>query len=282
MKKSYLEIKLRAKKRMRGKFSDPFVIVIVGGGIYTIINSFLARFYPRLPQDYIFIISPIVGLITSVLGMYIVKARLIPYLYGKVGVKFKELFKFEEDLKHFFVFPVLKKILYFSAGLIVTLPLYPLMNNLRNATSDVEMESIITNFLEQDLSLFIQNGLLYLALSLFIALILVKFTLFPYIVIDQQVSWKQALKKSWHYTAGNYFRVLFFPFAFLGWFLLGIITCGLGFFYAIPYYEVSRGYLYLSIKEEKGDGGELVFDTDTDQVITNSEDDPLASFNSEF
>jgi len=37
--------------------------------------------------------------------------------------------------------------------------------------------------------------------------------------------------------------------SFLGWFLLGIVTFGLGMIYAVPYYRAAKANFYLDLKE---------------------------------
>ena len=64
----------------------------------------------------------------------------------------------------------------------------------------------------------------------------------------------EAMGESWKITGGNWFRVFFFGLSFIGWILLGILTCGiLLIVYVTPYMTVAKAYLYNSLLEENGE-----------------------------
>ncbi len=72
-------------------------------------------------------------------------------------------------------------------------------------------------------------------------------------IVDKNMSAIDAVKKSWEYTNGNFFRVLFFPLSFILWYLLIFVTCGLILIYIIPYTTLSYATFYNAILKENGD-----------------------------
>ncbi|KJS88147.1 MAG: membrane protein [Peptococcaceae bacterium BICA1-8] len=81
----------------------------------------------------------------------------------------------------------------------------------------------------------------------FIALL--KYSMAFYIMHDNpEIRPIEAISKSKEMMDGNKLRLLSLWFSFLGWFILGIFTLGLGFLYAMPYYHAARANFYEDIK----------------------------------
>lgn len=57
----------------------------------------------------------------------------------------------------------------------------------------------------------------------------------------------QALRESWHLMRGNKARLFYLSLSFFGVLLLGVLSCGIGLLWAVPYYYVTLGYFYLDI-----------------------------------
>lgn len=57
----------------------------------------------------------------------------------------------------------------------------------------------------------------------------------------------QALRESWHLMRGNKARLFYLSVSFFGVLLLGVLSCGIGLLWALPYYHVTFGYFYLDI-----------------------------------
>ncbi|KUO61447.1 MAG: hypothetical protein APF84_09095 [Gracilibacter sp. BRH_c7a] len=58
----------------------------------------------------------------------------------------------------------------------------------------------------------------------------------------------EAIEMSKKMMYGHKVRLLLLWLSFIGWFLLGIITFGIGFLYALPYYNAARANFYEDIK----------------------------------
>jgi|SRR3989344_4697814 len=61
---------------------------------------------------------------------------------------------------------------------------------------------------------------------------------------DKSVSARDAIKKSKEMMRGNKKKLFFLSLRFLGWFLLGILTLGIGFLWLMPYFQVTMALFY--------------------------------------
>lgn len=59
----------------------------------------------------------------------------------------------------------------------------------------------------------------------------------------------EAIELSKKMMYGHKVRLFFLWFSFIGWFLLGIVTLGIGFLYALPYYNATITNFYEDIKK---------------------------------
>ena len=71
---------------------------------------------------------------------------------------------------------------------------------------------------------------------------------FYIIADDNTISAKDALKKSKAMMQGNKWKLFCLGFRFFGWFLLCILTLGIGFLWFIPYVHVSMAKFYDDVK----------------------------------
>lgn len=68
---------------------------------------------------------------------------------------------------------------------------------------------------------------------------------------DPQISAMDALRKSKEMMRGHRWNVFVLNLSFIGWLLLGTITCGvLDIFYVIPYMKATDAELYLKLKNQ--------------------------------
>lgn len=65
-----------------------------------------------------------------------------------------------------------------------------------------------------------------------------------------QADLHQALKTSERMTKSYKMELFMLDLSYLGWFLLGVITCGLAFFYILPYYWLTRSHVYCYLKAQ--------------------------------
>jgi uncharacterized membrane protein len=64
---------------------------------------------------------------------------------------------------------------------------------------------------------------------------------------DKTISGSDAIKKSKAMMYGNKKKLFFLMLRFFGWFLLSILTCGIGFLWLIPYVQITMAKFYEDI-----------------------------------
>ena len=72
-----------------------------------------------------------------------------------------------------------------------------------------------------------------------------------YIVADNtKIGLKRAFHISKQLTNGNKWRIFVLDLSFIGWFLLGLLACGIGVIFVQPYYKATKAQLYLHLRNE--------------------------------
>lgn len=76
---------------------------------------------------------------------------------------------------------------------------------------------------------------------------------FVYYLIAEypEKSRKEVFDMSRRMTDGNKMNIFILELSFIGWTLLGVITCGLGMLFVTPYMKATTAELYLWLKEER-------------------------------
>ncbi len=110
-------------------------------------------------------------------------------------------------------------------------------------------------------SLFKSNFVLHILKMIFIVLwtlllivpgiiAAIKYSMAYYILNDNpEIGGLEAIRRSKEMMEGHKMRFFEMWLGFLGWFLLGIVTLGLGMIYAAPYYRAAKTNFYLDLKE---------------------------------
>lgn len=77
------------------------------------------------------------------------------------------------------------------------------------------------------------------------------YSMVPYILSDNpNIGYKRALRLSMDMTYGYKFQIFVLQLSFLGWFLLGLICCGVGVLFVTPYYEATMAEMYITIRDK--------------------------------
>ncbi|NLK34841.1 MAG: DUF975 family protein [Gracilibacteraceae bacterium] len=117
------------------------------------------------------------------------------------------------------------------------------------------------NDLFSGFSLFKTNFILHLLITIFTILwtlllivpgiiAAIKYSMAYNILIDNpEIGGLEAIRRSTEMMDGHKMRFAEMWFSFLGWFLLSIVTFGLGMIYAAPYYRAAKANFYLDLKE---------------------------------
>jgi len=109
---------------------------------------------------------------------------------------------------------------------------------------------------------FFKNFLLHLLITVFTILwfmlliipgfiALLKYSMAFYIIRDNpDITPMEAIRRSSALMYGHKARLFFLLLSFIGWFILGIITFGLGFLYLYPYYNAAKANFYLDLLQQ--------------------------------
>ena len=115
-----------------------------------------------------------------------------------------------------------------------------------------ELFSGFKNFVTAFVAGLLQS--IYLALwSLLIIPIFIKpfsYALTFYILRDNpEMSGNEAITRSREMMDGNKWKLFCLHFSFIGWYLLGILTLGILYFWLVPYVKTAEARFYLDVKE---------------------------------
>lgn len=78
------------------------------------------------------------------------------------------------------------------------------------------------------------------------------YALSSYILIDEpNLTPNEAITKSRQLMHGKKWRLFLLTLSFFGWFLLGIVTLGIGFLWVAPYYQTTVAEFYQEVKESQ-------------------------------
>ena len=120
----------------------------------------------------------------------------------------------------------------------------------------IEFQQIFEGF-----NRFVESLVAYLLMLLFILLWSLLFIIpgiiaaisysqtFFILADDKKITGVDALKKSKKMMIGHKWKYFCLGFRFFGWFILSILTMGIGFLWLIPYFSVSFANFYEDIKD---------------------------------
>ena len=87
----------------------------------------------------------------------------------------------------------------------------------------------------------------------------------PYILADySKVKVREALKQSFSLKNERKWTLFFFDLSFSGWYIVGSIFFGVGFFLVIPYHLATTARLYLELKQQLKDSPKKLYETKID------------------
>ena len=78
-----------------------------------------------------------------------------------------------------------------------------------------------------------------------------EYAIIPYILADHpEISSKEAFAKAKQMMNGNKWRLFKLEFSFIGWFLLCVLTFGIGAFFLVPYLNAATAEFYTELKSK--------------------------------
>ncbi len=79
-----------------------------------------------------------------------------------------------------------------------------------------------------------------------------EYYMIPYLIAEYpEMDSSEAFRLSREMMEGNKLDTFILELSFLGWYLLGLLACGVGMIFVDPYREAALGELYLALREEK-------------------------------
>ena len=88
-------------------------------------------------------------------------------------------------------------------------------------------------------------------LAIFVAVLEVYLSFSVLIILDTDVPILNAIKSSMDLIEGRFWDVVIFSLSFIPWFLLGVVTFGIGLVWIFPYFGISFANYYLELKYNK-------------------------------
>ena len=77
-----------------------------------------------------------------------------------------------------------------------------------------------------------------------------EYSMIPYLLAENpNLSASEAFSLSKQMTTGQKMDLFVLDLSFLGWIILGLICCGIGILFVLPYPEATRAEVYLNLKE---------------------------------
>ena len=70
-------------------------------------------------------------------------------------------------------------------------------------------------------------------------------------ILDTDAPILNAIQISMDLVTGNFFKIIVFGLSFVGWFILGILTMGIGLVWVLPYFSISFANYYLELRRNK-------------------------------
>ena len=241
MYKDNEQIRAFTRSQLSGNYWNAIVATMIPGIIFAIVNWILGLVIGTSP-----VTSFAVSLAIAILSGFMVTTMSLNIAKGSRDAGFGDSLSPGDKLGKYALYIVFMQVI----GFIVQLPINFLFFG-EWIMSESEIEGVAGN-LDPTEALSILWG--FIGVSLIVAiilfLILIRLSLVTYIVVDQDVTIMEAVNLSFRYTKGNVWRMIGMRFFFIGWYLVGVITCGLGLFYVIPYAEISFTNLYIQIRNE--------------------------------
>lgn len=77
-----------------------------------------------------------------------------------------------------------------------------------------------------------------------------EYSMIPYLLAENpNITTDEAFSLSKQMTTGQKMDLFVLDLSFLGWIILGLICCGIGILFVLPYPEATNAEVYLNLKE---------------------------------
>ena len=106
--------------------------------------------------------------------------------------------------------------------------------------------------------LALTGGIVTAAGSVVLIVLLLSWALTPFLMLDHpELRVREALRNSRQLMRGQKSRLFILELSFLGWIFLTLFTCGIGFYFLLPYMEATYAELFLACRTEAIQNGKV-------------------------
>lgn len=135
-----------------------------------------------------------------------------------------------------------------------------LLSIIRKEDEDIRpMRQLWQNFLDNYTSYVVASFLMYLVIFLISIVTLcigglifsLAYSMVAFVIKDNpNLTAKEALQKSRYMMRGHKWELFVLYLSFIGWFIVGLITFGIGFLWIAPYIYTAKAHFYEDVKAE--------------------------------
>lgn len=235
------EIRALAREQLKGNWWK-FVLYTLVIFVITGIPSFVFKDNQSVTVD---ILSVVLTIIIAVFttGLYLNFVRTKQFNLSE-GIRNWKVY-----LRFLGVYILIMIIAIIIAIIVTFIPMVLFFIVFSGSINEVIMNYGGSNLIGFTIALVIVLTLAMLAVYIIISLF---FMATPYLLIDN-VTIGKSISGSFKLMKGNKWRLFKLQLSFIGWFLLGIITLGIGLLWVTPYFKTAMSNFYLEIREEKQD-----------------------------
>jgi uncharacterized membrane protein len=249
MKPTLKDLRFNAQVKLKGKYGQAILAVIVPGLIGSLITSILNAIIGD-----IMILPTITTLIVNGGAGYMSIRMILRLGRNYPDADFSNSLAPSNRLGRY----VLYALIIGAVSFLIQLPVnYAMFDTFLPSTDIIEstMSDIVdeSGDITQLLSFFYTYIGMVLGLALLVALVTIPLYFTTYIIADEDISVIDAIKKSLQYSKGNILRIIGLNLSFIGWYIIVVFTFGIAIFYVAPYHQMAITNLYLSCKEEHGE-----------------------------
>lgn len=243
------DLRQNARNKLSGNYGQGILAAVVPLIVGMIVSAFLSIFTGSSIAA-----STIVSIVVTSVTTYMIFKMVLNLAKNHRNAGFENSLspssKLIKMVAYGFLIGLFGFLLQIPANLIMFDVWYPNLDSVyivSDTTAMTQSEAIeILTTLFQYIGLVMISGFI-----LTIFLLPLHFT--QYLLVDEDISIVESMKKSIQMMKGNYVRVIFMRLSFIGWEILVGLTLYTLYLYVGPYQQVSYANLYLVIKEENGE-----------------------------
>lgn len=247
MKPTIKDLKFNAQVKLKGNYGQAILAVMVPG----IIAYVIMMIFNTIIGD-IVVLPTIVSLIVNGGAAFMTLTMILRLSRNHRTADIGSSLSPSNRLGQYMIYTFVLGLVGFVAQLPVNVAMFGEL-----FPNSAIIETTMYSYLDDNPIEFLQFVYTYFGLVIGIVLLIQIITLplyfTTYIIVDEDINFFSAMKKSLKFTKGNILRIIGLNLSFIGWYIVVGITFGLAGFYVAPYHQMAITNLYLACKEEQGE-----------------------------